>query len=98
MLTLLTSWYGTFLVDGEGNVQDQSLFPKSPEELSRVPHMPGSLEESLAALEADNTFLRKGDVFTEDLLEKWATYKKENELDPVRLRPVPYEFALYFDI
>ncbi len=81
-----------------GQPLDKDIYALSPEELSRVPHMPGSLEESLAALEADNTFLRKGDVFTEDLLEKWATYKKENELDPVRLRPVPYEFALYFDI
>lgn len=81
-----------------GQPLDKDIYALSPEELSHVPKMPGSLEESLGALEEDNAFLRKGDVFTEDLIEKWLQYKRENEIDPVRLRPVPYEFSLYFDI
>jgi glutamine synthetase len=60
--------------------------------------VPGSLEESLQALEADNDFLRAGGVFTGDLIETWLAYKREHEIDPVRLRPHPWEFMLYYDI
>ncbi len=81
-----------------GQPLDKDIYSLSPEELAHVPHMPGSLEESLQALEEDHAFLLKGDVFTKDVIEKWVEYKTENELNPVRLRPVPYEFALYFDI
>ena len=56
------------------------------------------LEEALDALEADHQFLLKGDVFTEDVISKWIEYKRESEVMPINLRPVPYEFALYFDI
>ena len=60
--------------------------------------MPASLEESLQALESDNEFLRAGGVFTDDLIETWISYKREHEVDPVRLRPHPWEFMLYYDI
>ncbi len=60
--------------------------------------MPGSLEEALDALEADHQFLLKGDVFTEDLLATYIDYKREKEVDAMRLRPHPYEFSLYYDI
>jgi glutamine synthetase len=62
-----------------------------------VPQVPGSLAESLSALAADHAFLLEGDVFTEDLIETWIAYKRENEVDPVRLRPHPAEFSLYYD-
>jgi glutamine synthetase len=81
-----------------GQALEKDIYSLSPEELSKVPQMPGGLDQALNALEEDHAFLMKGDVFTEDLIRKWVDYKKENELDPVRLRPVPYEFALYFDI
>jgi glutamine synthetase len=77
---------------------DKDLYDLPPAELAQVPTVPGSLEASLAALEADNDFLRAGGVFTEDLLETWISYKREHEIDPVRLRPHPWEFALYYDI
>jgi glutamine synthetase len=60
--------------------------------------MPSSLEEALGCLEDDLAFLLKGDVFTADLLENYISYKRKNEADAVRLRPHPYEFALYYDI
>ncbi|MBF0493036.1 MAG: type I glutamate--ammonia ligase [Deltaproteobacteria bacterium] len=81
-----------------GLALEKDIYALSSEELRSVPQMPGSLEESLNALREDNAYLLKGDVFTEDLLTKWLEYKTENEVDPVRLRPVPYEFSLYFDI
>ena len=59
--------------------------------------MPGSLAESIDALERDHAFLLKGDVFTKDVIETWIDYKREQEIGPVQLRPNPYEFALYFD-
>ena len=60
--------------------------------------MPASLEEALDCLEDDHAFLLRGDVFTEELIETFIDYKRHNEADAVRLRPHPYEFALYYDI
>src|SRR5689334_7424329 len=77
---------------------DRDLYDLPPEELSKVPQVPGSLNESLAALEADHEFLLAGGVFTDDLIETWIDFKRANEIDAVRLRPHPYEFQLYYDI
>ena len=63
-----------------------------------MPQVPGSLDEALAALEADHDFLNAGGVFTADLIETWIDYKRLNEIDAVRLRPHPWEFFLYYDI
>ena len=60
--------------------------------------MPGSLEAVLDTLEADHAYLTEGGVFTEDLVETWLDYKRSNEIDPLRLRPHPYEFELYYDV
>jgi glutamine synthetase len=77
---------------------DKDLYDLPPEEAKSVKQLPGSLDEVLNALEADHEFLLKGDVFTKDVIESWLEYKRKCELDPVRLRPHPWEFALYFDI
>ncbi len=81
-----------------GEPLDKDIYALSPAELSKVPSVPGSLEGALAALESDHEFLTKGDVFTQDVVETWLEYKHGKEIDPVRLRPHPYEFKLYFDI
>ncbi|MEZ4394030.1 MAG: type I glutamate--ammonia ligase [Polyangiales bacterium] len=81
-----------------GDALDKDIYSLSPEELQQVPHVAGSLGEALDALQADHEFLLKGDVFTKDFVETWIAYKRERELDPVRLRPVPYEFYLYYDV
>lgn len=81
-----------------GAALDKDIYSLSPEELQNVPHVAGSLGEALDALEKDHEFLLKGDVFTKDFVETWVGYKRERELDPVRLRPVPYEFHLYYDV
>ena len=80
-----------------GEPLDKNIYALSAEERVGVPSMPGSLEEALSALETDKDFLLKGDVFTEEVLESWIAYKRENEVDAVRLRPHPHEFELYFD-
>jgi glutamine synthetase len=77
---------------------DKDLYDLPPEELAQVPSVPGSLEDALAALEADQEFLLAGDVFTEDLIADWIAYKRASEVDEIRLRPHPYEFKLYYDI
>jgi len=69
-----------------------------PAELMGLPSVPGSLDEALDALEADHDFLLQGGVFTESLIDAYLLYKREHEVDPVRLRPHPYEFHLYYDI
>ena len=76
---------------------DRDLYSLTPKEKAKVKSAPGSLQEVLQALENDHEFLLKGDVFTEDLIETWLAYKHKKELEPVQLRPHPYEFALYFD-
>jgi glutamine synthetase len=80
-----------------GDPLDKDIYALSPEELAEVPSLCGSLEESLAALRDDHAFLLKGDVFTEDVIDTWITYKTEREVNEIRLRPHPYEFALYYD-
>lgn len=77
---------------------DKDLYDLPPDELAKVPQVPGSLEASLAALQNDRAFLEAGGVFTDDLIETWIEYKQANEIDAIRLRPHPYEFALYYDI
>jgi glutamine synthetase len=81
-----------------GEPLDKNIYDLPPEELAKVPSAPGSLEEALNCLKADHEFLLKGGVFTQDVLDMWAEYKTANEIDPVRLRPHPHEFFLYFDI
>jgi len=77
---------------------DKDLYDLPPEELALVPTVPASLEASLAALEADQEFMKVGGVFTDDLIETWIAYKRISEIDEVRLRPHPWEFMLYYDI
>jgi glutamine synthetase len=81
-----------------GEPLDKDIYDLSPEELKNVPSMPASLDEALDCLEDDHGFLLKGDVFGEELIETFIDYKRKNEADAVRLRPHPYEFALYYDI
>ncbi|MDA0746908.1 MAG: type I glutamate--ammonia ligase [bacterium] len=80
-----------------GEPLDKNLYDLEPEELAKVPQTPGSLDQALDALAKDHEFLLKGDVFTEDVIETWISYKRENEVDAIRLRPHPHEFALYYD-
>ncbi|MBI2171792.1 MAG: type I glutamate--ammonia ligase [Chloroflexi bacterium] len=80
-----------------GEPLDVNIYEMSAEEARRVKQVPGSLGESLDALEKDHDFLLRGDVFTRDLIDTYLEYKRTRELDPVRLRPHPYEFYLYFD-
>ena len=77
---------------------DKDLYDLPPEDKAMVKQVPGSLEEVLDALEADHQWLLEGGVFTQDVIDTWIEYKREHELDAVRLRPHPYEFHLYFDI
>ena len=85
-------------IDPGAPVDDVNLFELLPEELRNYPALPGSLEDALTALEQDHAFLLAGDVFSEDLIQTWVSYKRKEEVDPVRIRPHPYEFHLYFDV
>jgi glutamine synthetase len=81
-----------------GAPMDKDIYNLPPEELDQIPSAPASLDEALASLEEDHDYLLKGDVFTEDVLETFITYKYENEIVPTQLRPTPLEYKLYFDI
>ncbi|MFZ5878588.1 MAG: type I glutamate--ammonia ligase [Chloroflexota bacterium] len=80
-----------------GEPQDKDLYELPAEEAKLIKQVPGSLGAVLDALEADHDFLLQGDVFTKDMLDAYVKYKRKFELDPVRLRPTPHEFTMYFD-
>ena len=82
-----------------GKPLDRDIYEMTRDEMREmgIRTTPGSLEEAIEALEKDYAFLTRGDVFTEDLVRTWIAYKREKELDPIRLRPHPHEFYLYYD-
>ena len=77
---------------------DKDLYELPPDEAASIPQVPGSLPAVLDRLEVDHDYLTEGGVFTEDLIETWIEYKRTREIDPIRLRPHPHEFELYYDI
>jgi glutamine synthetase len=81
-----------------GDPLDKNMYHLTMDELAKIGSAPGSLEEALDQLESDHDFLLKGDVFTADVIHYWIKYKRENEVDAIRMRPHPYEFCMYFDI
>lgn len=81
-----------------GEPLDKDIYGLPPQELAKIPSIPGSLEESLNLLDNNSSFLTKGDVFSKDMLETWTSYKIEKEVRPMQARPVPYEFYLYYDL
>lgn len=81
-----------------GEPMDRDIYELPEEEAGKIKTVPGSLDEALKALEEDHDFLLKGGVFTRDLMDAWIEYKREKEVDAVRLRPHPYEFYLYYDV
>lgn len=80
-----------------GSPLEKNTYELSEEEASQIRVVPGSLEESLSELEKDHEFLLLGNVFTKDLIDTWISYKREKEINDLRLRPHPYEFYMYFD-
>jgi len=80
-----------------GQPLDKDIYGLPPEELAEIPKTPGDLAEAIDCLERDHEFLLKGGVFTDDLISSWIDRKRQAEIDPVRTRPTPYEFYLYFD-
>jgi len=81
-----------------GDPLDKDIYDLEPEELVKVPTTPSSLAAALEALASDHEFLLRGDVFTQDVINTWISYKTENDVDSLALRPHPYEFCLYYDI
>ena len=81
-----------------GDPLDKNIYDLPPEELASIESTPGSLQGALQALKDDHDFLLKGDVFTQDVIDMWISYKTENEVNPLNLRPHPHEFFLYYDI
>jgi glutamine synthetase len=81
-----------------GEPADSNLYHLGKDALAKIKSVPDSLKESIDALEKDHKFLLEGDVFTQDMIDTWIDYKRTKEIDPVRLRPHPWEFQLYYDV
>lgn len=80
-----------------GKPLDKDIYGLTPQELKDIPSAPYSLDNALRELNQNHKFLTKGDVFTQDVIDMWIDYKMEKEVNPIRLRPTPFEFSLYFD-
>jgi glutamine synthetase len=80
-----------------GDPLDKNIYELSAREAAKIGTVPSSLEDALNALQKDHRFLLQGDVFTQDVIDVWIEYKR-NEVDELRLRPHPYEFYMYFDV
>ncbi|MFH1750447.1 MAG: type I glutamate--ammonia ligase [Candidatus Micrarchaeota archaeon] len=85
------------IAEGFGPWDNKNIYKLGEEDRKRIKSVPGSLDKALEALEADHDFLLKGNVFTGELIRSWIDYKREAEVDPVRIRPHPYEMYLYYD-
>jgi glutamine synthetase len=81
-----------------GEAIKENIYHLPKEEAAKIKKMPGSLDEAIAELENDHQFLLDGGVFTKDLIETWIEFKRSKEIDPIRLRPHPWEFHLYHDV
>jgi hypothetical protein len=77
---------------------DKDLYELPPDEAANIPQAPTSLSAVIDRLEEDHEYLTEGGVFTEDLIDTWISYRRENEIMPIQIRPHPYEFALYYDV
>jgi glutamine synthetase len=77
---------------------DKDLYELPPDEAANIPQAPTSLSAVIDKLEEDHEYLTEGGVFTEDLIETYIAYKRENEILPIQIRPHPYEFSLYYDV
>jgi len=81
-----------------GKPMEMDIYHMSEKELAKIPQAPDNLEYSLSCLRKDKEFLKRGGVFTDDLIDTWINYKMENEVKPIALRPHPYEFHLYYEV
>jgi glutamine synthetase len=80
-----------------GEPMDVDLYDLPPAKAAKIKQVPGSLDETLRALEKDHEFLLAGDVFTMDVIDTWIATKRAKDVDYIRLRPHPSEFYLYYD-
>lgn len=90
--------FSAILMAGLDGIQNKILPPRLKPDTERAAQTPGSLGDALNALESDHAFLLQGEVFSKDLIETYVAYKRVNEIDALRRRPHPYEFALYYDV
>lgn len=80
-----------------GKPMDKNIYDLPPEELALVPGTCESLSQAIDEMLADKAWLTAGDVFTDDMIDAYVSYKRENEVEPFKLRPNPYEYYLYYD-
>ncbi len=78
-----------------GDPMDKNLYDLPPEELAGVPTVCGSLREAIEALDADRDFLKKGDVFDDDMIDGYIALRWE-EVYNFEHTPHPVEFKMYY--
>lgn len=80
-----------------GDPIDKDLFELPPEEVTNVTTVCGYLDEALASLKADQTYLLEGGVFTKDFIDSYIELK-QTEVNRLRMMPSPIEFDEYYSV
>jgi glutamine synthetase len=80
-----------------GEAADKNLYDLPPEENAKIPTICASLEEAMAALQADHEFLTRGGVFTEDMIEAYIALMNK-DIQRYRMATAPIEFEMYYKL
>ncbi len=80
-----------------GDAADKDLYDLEPEEAAAIPTVCHSLDQALEALDQDREFLKKGDVFSDDLIDAFIALKMD-EVTRFRMTTHPVEFDMYYSL
>ncbi len=80
-----------------GDASDDDLYDLTAEEEAKIPQVATSLEEALAALDADREFLTAGGVFTDDAIDAYISLKMA-DVQRMRMTTHPIEFEMYYSV
>lgn len=81
-----------------GEALDKNIYDMASEELQNVKSTCGNLEEALDEMSNNRAFLTAGDVFSDDLIDAYIDFKKQEEIEPMKLFPSALEYKLYYSL
>jgi glutamine synthetase len=80
-----------------GKAADKDLYDLEPHEAAKIPQVCSSLEMALEALDKDREFLKKGGVFTDDVIDAYIALKMQ-EVTRYRMSTHPVELDMYYSV
>jgi glutamine synthetase len=80
-----------------GEPMDKNLYDLPPAELAKIPTVCGSLREALESVDKDREFLKKGGVFTDEMIDAYIELKMA-DVERTDMTPHPVEFDMYYSV